>query len=540
MRLFFSAKGTSMQSAHIFGYSFNISFSTSSIKNISLSIFKRILLFCGLTAVDIAIIYASNPEAAYYGIKYQLLEFHQKSLDKKIASEGDGDLKNKYVQERQLIQKEIQRQKDMIKQMEENNQNLKSFDQMKEYPVPTSETVEVIMPQFTDKNNKSYEHILPTQYDNPDIFIETFKHKLPSKEMTDKVIKDAKRQHPKLRQAIKQLKDTSDRYVRVKHPTRMLFVGPSGCGKTTVAEAIAKHCELTCIFVKASSIATTYQNSGAQFFEMLFRSLKEDDREDYLVIIDEISLVTQMSSDERELQQNKMATAFWLGLDEIRNERHICVIGTTNIDPKTLPEQLKTRFANNIYYFEQPKIDTVINLIKDNLNFVPKYGPHRTKRPELGKLYNCSNEYIQQLAECVSHLSLREIEDLVEKAKVLAISESNDPYAPVTSTHLEKAFAEYTPSWYAKAWRSKATYFKPLVSPRVLTLYAAVAGLIMHFYTKQYREQGLFVTALASVINNFLPRPNGESADMPLFSNIAHWFTSYKYPFMLREQAITS
>ena len=124
-----------------------------------------------------------------------------------------------------------------------------------------------ITPQFVyvvDNNNKTnqqqqvFDTILPAVTDDIDMFIKAFKRKLPNKAIAKKRIQKAKDEHPGLGHIIKQLKDP-EHYARVKYPSRLLFIGPSGCGKTTTAEALAKYCGMTCIFIKASSIATTYQ-----------------------------------------------------------------------------------------------------------------------------------------------------------------------------------------------------------------------------------------------------------------------------------------
>lgn len=349
-----------------------------------------------------------------------------------------------------------------------------------------------------------------------------FKRKLPKYAAAKKRIQKIKLEHPGLRRIIKQLKNPNT-YCRVKHPSRLLLIGPSGCGKTTAAEALAKYCGMTCIFIKASSVANTFQNSGAQFFEFLFRTLKQNYHQQFMVIIDEISIIAQFSQDDRDLQQNKTATAFWLGLDEIRNERHICIVGTDNKDPENLPDQIKTRFNNNIFYFEPPKTDTIVSLIKDSLEYIleddiPEYA-----------LHTCSDRFLHSLAQNISHLSLREIEDLAEQAKVLAIEESNHPYAIVTEHHLLKIFSEHNQSWYKKAIKNRSLIFKQLISPRACTLYAAVTGLVMHFYTKEYKEHGLFITALATLINNYLPVAAGQSNDVHLFNSITQMFGNYKY-----------
>jgi AAA+ superfamily predicted ATPase len=531
-----------MQYAHIFGYRLNISSLLRSSKNNSLSIFKRILLLCGFTGVCFSFVKTPFNCDIYSQHKINC-ETLMEDLDDLIATETDPVLIHEYKQKRKQLEETWGKwdYEEKARGERHSADRINSNSDERGYiqnPMPVLSDNSVPIITCSDLYPEVYNAILPTAFNDIDKLAERFKRKLPSKAVTKKVIKEAKRQHPNLRQVIKQLKNPEG-YERVKHPSRLLFVGPSGCGKTTTAEALAKYCDLICIFIKASSIATTYQNSGAQFFEMLFRSLKEYDAEEFLVIIDEISLITQMSSDGKDEQQNKMATAFWLGLDEIRNERHICVIGTTNSDPKDLPEQLKTRFANNIYHFAQPETETIISLIKDNLDFIPKEWSRPLFRTDADKFYTCPDTYIQQLAEKVSHLSLREVEDLVEKAKALAITESDDPRARVTVTHLETAFAEHMQSWYIKVWQNKSIYFKSVISPRAFTLYTAVTGLIMHFYTDRYKDHGLFIAAIASLISNYLPRPHGDPNDAHIFSNITHWFTNYKYPRFFRDRFVT-
>lgn len=372
----------------------------------------------------------------------------------------------------------------------------------------------------------------PTQQSNTNTLPQTitdieglttwFKRKLPNRAAAKKRIQKIKLEHPDLRRIIKQLKNPNT-YCRVKHPSRLLLIGPSGCGKTTAAEALAKYCGMTCIFIKASSVANTFQNSGAQFFEFLFRTLKQNYQQQFMVIIDEISIIAQFSQDDRDLQQNKTATAFWLGLDEIRNERHICVVGTDNKDPENLPDQIKTRFNNNIFYFEPPKTDTIVSLIKDSLEYILEDDVLEYA------LHTCSDQFLHKLAHSISHLSLREIEDLAEQAKALAIEESDHPYAIVTEHHVLKIFSEHNQNWYKKALKNRSLIFKQLISPRACTLYAAVTGLVMHFYTKEYKEHGLFITTLATLINNYLPVAAGQSNDVHLFNAITHMFGNYKY-----------
>lgn len=388
----------------------------------------------------------------------------------------------------------------------------------------------VYVDNANQQNKDRYASILPAETDDLKILLDAFEHDLPDCDTAEKIVREAMLEHPKLSLIIKQLGDSS-LYSRAKHPTRLLFVGPSGCGKTTLAEAIASACDMTCIFIKASSIATTYQNSGAQFFELLFRCLKNNPDHDFLVIIDEISAIAQQVANEKDLQQNKMATSFWLGLDQIRNERHICIIGTDNKDPETLPDQIKTRFKNNIFHFKPPAITKIVSFMKDCLGQSPKEDNEvwSCVKAKSLKFHNCSDAFLKNLAQCVSLISLREIEDLIDTAKALAIDENEDPYALVHERHMLQAFSAYTDSWFKKLWNSKEKYFKSMISLRACTLYAATAGMYMHFYTKQYREHGLFVTALASIINNYLPREITDSNDVGIITYLSQLLSNYKY-----------
>ncbi len=344
---------------------------------------------------------------------------------------------------------------------------------------------------------------------------------LPSKKEAQDRIDAFIEQHPVFDLVMQQFANPK-LFKRAKYPSRLLFVGPSGCGKTTTAKALAKHCDMTCVFIKGSAVGNTYQNSGATFIAELFQAMLERPEQKFMVIIDEFMAVAQFTEDAKELQQNKTAMALWQALDACENKRHICVIGTDNGDPDELVDQLKTRFAHDIFVFQHAQQDGVVRMMKECLGYHADSGDIKACQP-------CSDAFLQQLAQSVTYLSLREIEDLIEKAKVLAIAEVRSPTAAVTEKHLKRVFAAYQePHWLKKIWLDRHKHLYNMVSPRALSLYMTLGGFGIQTYGNQYETYGTMLAACGLLLNNYWPKDEKEANDMPFLSAISHLFAQSK------------
>lgn len=371
-----------------------------------------------------------------------------------------------------------------------------------------------------------------------DQFLWHYKTDLPSDEEAKTIVSRLKKEHPDLKCIIKCIKNP-DAFKRVKYPSRLLFVGASGCGKTIAAKAIAKRYGSKCVFVKGSGVGDTYQNSGATFIGYLFDGLLERPEQPVVVIFDELMAIARFVDNDKEIQQNKTAMAFWQALDDCAQKRHICVIGTDNGDPKKLADQLKTRFAHNIFEFNHVAQSDMVVIIKECL-----------ERDSIGESHACSDEFLKQLAQSVEHLSIREIEDLIEKSKMLAIGEKKelDPNAKVTERHLLQIFNKYRElTWAEKLWTERNKHFRNLMSARAVSLYMTLGGIGLEASDSPYRNYGFALTALGACMNHYWPRDEKEADDLPLLSTVSHlfaqhqssrqWETSYSFSVKCNEEA---
>lgn len=350
---------------------------------------------------------------------------------------------------------------------------------------------------------------------------------LPSMQIATQRIQQLTVEHSGLADVLDRFRNPA-KYLRIKYPTRMLFTGPSGTGKTTGAEALARYCGMTCLFVKGSSVGTTYMNSGSQFFKKFFECLIKHPENPYLVIVDELSTVTQFSDSEKDAQQFKTATEFWLGLDTIQKHRHICVVGTDNRDPNDLPEQLKTRFKHNIFHFQNGNVSTIVAMMKNILNKTDPTAPSTSSEPT-ALLHNCSDSFLHRLAQGVSHLSYREIEELVEQSIAHALAQSDNPHAIVEEAHMQNIFNLHKdPTWYQKAWKERNLYLKSIVSPRALNLYLACTGIGLRFFTEKYAKVGSGLQALALITCAFRPKAEHEANDLQMLLGLYHIFESHE------------
>lgn len=385
----------------------------------------------------------------------------------------------------------------------------------------TARYVESLKPKRTLSDDEFNEMLMHHQTD------------LPSKEDAEDIVSGLMQEHPDLNFTIPAIKNSD--YCAGEHPSRLLFVGPSGCGKTTAAKAIARYCDANCIFVKGSTIGNTYQNSGSVLINNLFNGLLERSEQPFIVIIDEFVAASQFTSDDKDRQQHQTAMALWQALDDCEKKRHICVIGTDNEDPEKLPLTIQTRFAYNIFPFHHTNHPSnILKFMKKNLG----YSLDEHDNP-------CSDEFLTELAQSVNSLSLREINTLLGKCKLLAAHESQNPKAIVTKEHLKKIFTEHRkPTALEKIWIDRDKHFRNLTSARALSIYMMTAGLGLA--SQNYKCTGLLLGIGGAAINHHW----AEGKDLQLFSMLSHlsaqyenhqqWETSHNFNMQNAEETRTA
>ncbi len=333
---------------------------------------------------------------------------------------------------------------------------------------------------------------------------------LPSVKDAERVVNRVIKQHPGLKPIIQSIKDPNlCQYFT--YPSQLLFVGPSGCGKTHAAKALAKYCNKQCVFIEGSEVGNTYRNSGSTLITDLFKGMLERPEKGFMVIIDEFMAVAKFIDDDKEMQQNKTATALWKGLDRCADKKHVCVVATDNGDPATLTEALKTRFSYDIFRFRHMEQDGILEVIEeclsDNVNGVmPEYRAG----------------FLNQFTKSVKHLPIRQIKKLIERGKMLAVTEKNDPKAIATEDDLMRALDIYRdPTWLEKVWMDRDTHISNLTSARAASIYMLVGGLGL---SSQDYKYGAMLMGLGGFVNAYW----AEGKDLQLFGLVHHMFAQYE------------
>ena len=349
---------------------------------------------------------------------------------------------------------------------------------------------------------------------------EQYRIDLPSLLEATRTVNRISKQHPKLGRLINRIKNP---VLYEDIPSRLLFVGPPGCGKTHAAMAIASYCNAYCFFIKGSEVGNTYQNSGPDFINRLFRSLLERPEKPFIVIIDEFMAVAKFDDDGKNEQQNKTARSVWQALDDCARKQHVCVIGTDNEDPEKFSQQVKSRFAHKIFTFQHMKQNDIVEVMKECLGYYPYVDGD----------YHCSDEFLAQLAKSVEHHSIREIEDLIKESKAYAIDESEGRPAVVTEQHLKFIFDEYRdPTWLEKVWTDRDKHFSNLTSARAVSIYMFIGGLGL---SPQNYKYGGVLMGLGGLVNAVW----ADGKDLQLFGLINNlsaqhesrrqWETSHEF-----------
>ncbi len=333
---------------------------------------------------------------------------------------------------------------------------------------------------------------------------------LPSKAEAENRVAQLAKEHPKLDTIIQYFAEP-DEYKDIKYPSRMLFLGPCGCGKTTAALAIAKHCNMHCAFVRASAVGNTYQNSGATLIEDLFAGMLGRENQSFMLLCDEFLEVAKFSDEDRDEQRIKTAIALWTGLDACRRRRNVCVVGTDYRDIEQLQDPFKTRFMKRIFHFKPVDDLRMFQIIKECL--LSSEGTFSSE---------CSDAFLQQMAKDVLHLSIREVEDLVEDVKMEVRVHSKGQHAVITEEHLKEAFREHKkPGWIESVWNKREKHFSNLTSARAASIYMLVGGLGL---SSQDYKYGAMLMGLGGFVNAYW----AEGKDLQLFGLVHHMFAQYE------------
>jgi len=315
------------------------------------------------------------------------------------------------------------------------------------FTVPTDDKIKTDSANNTQnqnnvKNNSTTDGAQSSRVDCPNSNTEPIpqhspqeeKKPLPSNKMPSWLLHASLKNAPPLVKGILNYLKTYNKYTIVPSFHRMILVGEPGTGKTTLAYALAAALKYETIYIPATSFLGAYRHETAVRIKGCFDQLIAEGPSHKVVIIDELHKLFEHHADEKS-DNSENAAAFWLMLDKLeRTHPHIIVIGTANSVDK-LPPEIKSRFHGKMITIPLPhknqKLQAFKNILKNDDHIL------------LDK--SIDERFIQTISQKLQNCSLRDIQLLVDTAKMFKYSEgdtANGFHIVLEKRHFEQAFKQ--------------------------------------------------------------------------------------------------
>ena len=208
----------------------------------------------------------------------------------------------------------------------------------------------------------------------------------------------------------------------------ILLAGPAGSGKTVLAQAIAYHLKRKCIVVHAPSLLGHYRDQAAENIRSLFEEL-DSYAEKPVLVMDEMNALTDDHTSEHS-DGKHTAMQLWSCLDKYKNDKSFLFIGTTNITKK-MPHQLQSRFKGRTFLIEHPSFEARLRAIKFSILALNAQTDQ-----------TCNDQYLKELAFKTECFSQRDIEALIDVARLIYASKNPNSRSKLTKDSLEEAYSE--------------------------------------------------------------------------------------------------
>jgi AAA+ superfamily predicted ATPase len=371
--------------------------------------------------------------------------------------------------------------------------------------------------------------------DNDDLTMLMTTHhvQLPSMPQAEQHIEELKRHHPhwadKFARKIHHLQNP-DEYKPAKYPSRMLYYGPSGCGKTFTTLALAKKCNMDCLFIHGSSVETGYRRSGSNFLVSLFKTLLNHPERKFLVVFDEFEYLARFTEDERDTNQHSTVLAMAQCLDKIVSEQHICIIATDNIDPKQYDPHIQLCFFNNIFKFDHDYQEPLKSVFETEFAFrnnstiddavipIPMHSASKTPWAVTQDF-----EALDRNKRSISHLTEQEQCILAQAALEIAIHEKlkknpspDKRNITIKAKHYDEALKEHKKNFFQRVFTRPIV--QQLTSVRALSYYLTAAGIGLRIWQPKYTRYGIGLQIAGQTVNAVNVTNTARERDMWLFS----------------------
>lgn len=258
----------------------------------------------------------------------------------------------------------------------------------------------------------------------------------------------------------------------------IVLFGLPGMGKSTIAQAIAKKCNIPCIFFDAGKISTFYQNEGLMNLQKIFASASRYGKP-CIIALDEIGLLIDKYM-HKENNESGILTGLWQEMDKVSNSK-IIIISSTN-SMKNTPEMLTSRAtAIEIPLPTQEQREKALKF-------------HLDEQQKKLKIKYAHEVTAKNLAPKTNQFSYRDIRNLITKATAeVAIGKNNKI---VTMQDCLKAISSIVNDPQRKIERAKGTwlyettqYLKKNALPIAGIVTATACGIYYHLDAKATQKR---------------------------------------------------